>query len=78
MSCPVRCPGQGQNIMSIFKEDILMTAETLIKILSLADPDTEIMIEYLPRPHEYITEYALGVRMEDNSAVIFGVTSTLD
>ena len=55
-----------------------MTAETLIKILSLADPDTEIMIEYLPRPHEYITEYALGVRMEDSNAVIFGVTSTLD
>lgn len=55
-----------------------MTAEQLILILSALPSDTQIMIEYMPRPHEYIAEYVLGVRASEGVAVIMGVTDSFD
>ena len=51
-----------------------MTVEQLSAILSVQPPDNEIMIEYQPRAHEWITEAALGVRTDDSHTIILGVT----
>lgn len=55
-----------------------MTAKQLILILSTLPSDTQVMIEYMPRPHEYITECVLGVRASEGIAVIMGMTDSFD
>lgn len=51
-----------------------MTVEELFAILSVLPRENEVMIEYQPRAHEYITEAVMGVRTNDNNTVILGVT----
>jgi len=51
-----------------------MTVGQLKLVLGNLDDDTAVMIEYMPRRDEYITEYAVGVRIEDDTITIFGVT----
>ena len=52
-----------------------MTVKQLKLVLDNLDEDTAVMIEYMPRRHEYITEYAVGVRITDDDTItIFGVT----
>ena len=47
-----------------------MTVEQLSEILAVLPPDNEIMIEYQPRAHEWITEAVLGVRTNDSNTII--------
>ena len=52
-----------------------MTVKQLKLVLDSLDEDTAVMIEYMPRRHEYVTEFAVGVRITDDETVtIFGVT----
>jgi hypothetical protein len=52
-----------------------MTVKQLRTVLENLDDDDAVMIEYMPRRHEYITEFAVGVRITDDETVtIFGVT----
>lgn len=51
-----------------------MTVEQLINILSLQDKDAEVMIEYMPRAHEYVAEYIVGARCTDDQVVLMGIT----
>lgn len=52
-----------------------MTVGQLKTVLSsIQDEDAAVMIEYTPQPHEYIAEFAIGVRLEDDTVTIFGVT----
>ena len=51
-----------------------MTVGQLKLVLGNLDDDTAVMIEYMPRRDEYITEYAVGVCIEDDTITIFGVT----
>lgn len=55
-----------------------MTVRELMNILSLQEEDAEVMIEYMPRRHEYITEYVLGARCSDDIVVLMGVTEMGD
>lgn len=55
-----------------------MTVEMLQNVLQNLNPDAEVFIEYVPRAHQYVTEYALGVRATDEEVVIFGHTEMLD
>lgn len=55
-----------------------MTVRELMNILSLQEEDAEVMIEYMPRAHEYITEYAFGARCTDDVVVLMGVTDMGD
>ena len=54
-----------------------MTVEQLLNILSVLPPENEIMIEYQPRAHEWITEAVLGVRVNDETVTILGVTEAI-
>ena len=54
-----------------------MTVEQLINILNVFLTDNEIMIEYQPRAHEWITEAVLGVRTNDSNTIILGVTEVI-
>ena len=54
-----------------------MTVEQLSEILSVLPPDNEILIEYQPRAHEWITEAVLGVRVNDDIVTILGVTEVI-
>lgn len=54
-----------------------MTVEQLSEILSVLPPDNEVMIEYQPRAHEWITEAVLGVRSNGSNTVILGVTEVM-
>ena len=65
-------------IMSTYMGGILMTVASLIDILSKLPQDIDVMIEYMPRRHEYITEFAIGVRADEDKAVILGITDTFD
>jgi len=52
-----------------------MTVKQLRTVLENLDDDDAVMIEYMPRRHEYITEFAVGVRItNDDTVTIFGVT----
>ena len=52
-----------------------MTVKQLKTVLDNIDDDNVVMIEYMPRRHEYITELAVGVRItDDDSITILGVT----
>ena len=51
-----------------------MTVKELQNILSLQKEEAEVMIEYMPRAHEYITEYILGARCTDDVVVLMGFT----
>ena len=52
-----------------------MTVKQLRTVLENLDDDDAVMIEYMPRRHEYITELAVGVRItDDDSITILGVT----
>ena len=61
---------------NLFEEDA-MTVEQLSEILSVLPPDNEVMIEYQPRAHEWITEAVLGVRTNDSNTIILGVTEVI-
>lgn len=54
-----------------------MTVEQLSKILSILPQDNEVMIEYQPRAHEWVTEAVLGVRTTDSNTIILGVTEVV-
>ena len=54
-----------------------MTVEQLSNILSVLPPENEIMIEYQPRAHEWVTEAVLGVRTNDSNTIILGVTEVI-
>lgn len=55
-----------------------MTNAQLQLVLEQLNPDAEIFIEYMPRRHEYVKEYLIGVRAEDEDAVtLFGITEAL-
>lgn len=51
-----------------------MTVDQLMNILYTQPPENDVMIEYQPRAYEYITEAVLGVRINDNTVTILGVT----
>lgn len=55
-----------------------MTVEELIDILSKLSQEATVLFEYMPRAHEYISEIALGVRVEGDKVIIFGATDLLD
>ncbi len=55
-----------------------MTVKELMNILSLQEEGAEVMIEYMPRAHEYITEYVLGARCSDDIVVLMGITEMGD
>ena len=54
-----------------------MTVEQLSNILSVLPPENEVMIEYQPRAHEWITEAVLGVRTNDSNTIILGATEAI-
>lgn len=54
-----------------------MTVEQLSNILSVLPPENEILIEYQPRAHEWVTEEVLGVRTNDSNTIILGVTEVM-
>lgn len=56
-----------------------MTISELKKILEKFDSendDDDVLIEYMPRPHEFVTEHIIGVRSEspEHRVVLMGVT----
>ena len=53
-----------------------MTIGELKNIFEKFDDDDDVLIEYMPRRHEYITEHVIGVRAESGSRqiVLLGVT----
>lgn len=53
-----------------------MTIGELKNIFEKFDDDDDVLIEYMPRRHEYITEHIIGVRAESGSRqiVLLGVT----
>jgi len=58
-----------------------MTIGELKKIFERFDDDDDVLIEYMPRRHQYITEPVvdvLGVRAESGShqIILLGVTET--
>lgn len=55
-----------------------MTVKDVKRILEHQNDDAEVMIEYTPRRHEYITEVMLGVRATENLVVFLGVTELCD
>lgn len=56
-----------------------MTVGQLKTVLSsIQDEDAAVMIEYTPQPYEYITEFAVGVRIEDDTVTIMGITQLGD
>ena len=55
-----------------------MKVERLQKILEKLSPSAEVCIEYMPRPHEYVTEPVAGVRIarenfKDDQVIFFSV-----
>ena len=60
-----------------FKKEEIMTVEQLSNILSVLPPENEILIEYQPRAHEWVTEAVLGVRTNDSNTIILGVTEVM-
>ena len=44
----------------------------LKRILEHVSDDSDVKIEYTPRPSEFISEYAEGARIENEEIVIFG------
>ena len=55
-----------------------MTVKDLKRILDCQNDDAEVMIEYTPRRHEYITEVLLGARCNDEVVVLLGITELCD
>lgn len=55
-----------------------MTVGQLRSILEHYDDEDAVLIEYMPWPHEYIAEYAIGVRLEDDTVTIMGATELND
>jgi hypothetical protein len=57
-----------------------MTVEELIEMFSHIPKDYTVLIEYMPRAHEYISELALGLRADHmrNNVIIFGPTDTFE
>lgn len=55
-----------------------MTVGQLRSIIEHYDDEDAVLIEYMPRPHEYIAEYAIGVRLEDDTVTIMGATELND
>lgn len=49
-----------------------MRVSDLKKILQNLDDTAAVKLEYMPRAHEYITEDAQGVRVENGEVVLFG------
>lgn len=54
-----------------------MTVEQLMNILDVLPRESEVLIEYQPRAHEWITEAVLGVRANDETVTILGVTDAI-
>lgn len=54
-----------------------MTVEQLINILNVLPRENEVLIEYQPRAHEWITEVVFAVRANDETVTILGVTDAI-
>ena len=54
-----------------------MKVAELKKILETLEEDSDVLIEYTPRRHEYIAEHIFGVRAEENTVYILGVTDLI-
>jgi hypothetical protein len=48
-----------------------------MNILDVLPRESEVLIEYQPRAHEWITEAVLGVRASDEIVTIMGVTDAI-
>lgn len=55
-----------------------MLVKDLKRILEHQNDDAEVMIEYTPRRHEYITEVLLGARCTSDVVVLLGITELCD
>ena len=57
-----------------------MKVAELKKILEKTDDDADVLIEYMPRAHEYIAEIVIGTRAEQAKGAIylFGATDFME
>lgn len=57
-----------------------MKVAELKKILEKTDESADVLIEYMPRAHEYIAEIVMGTRMEGakGALYLFGATDFMD